>query len=204
VRPEDRARFSLARVNPFGAVTLLASHPTSKGMAAVVFLALCSSNGANAMVPFYGQKAFGMTPQEVGLVQSLNFGSSAVGLFAALPLLMKRASLKSIVLFSLGSAIVTTAGMCVLTSKAMLYGVTGCQILNGMYFPVRRPAVVPLRSCACQVPNLMCPPRPPAGGACSRLRAVRARDVWHQPRGHRHCAAADGDAGAHRLHPGAR
>ena len=159
--PEDRARFSLARVNPFGAVTLLASHPTSKGMAAVVFLALCSSNGANAMVPFYGQKAFGMTPQEVGLVQSLNFGSSAVGLFAALPLLMKRVSLKSIVLFSLGSAIVTTAGMCVLTSKAMLYGVTGCQILNGMYFPVRRPAVVPLRSCACQVPNLMCPPPPP-------------------------------------------
>jgi len=82
-------RGSWSRANPFAAIMMLATNRSALGFSAALFFALNAGSGSIAMLPFFLAKALNFSPFDVGLLQSVFFGSCALGLAFVLPLLLR-------------------------------------------------------------------------------------------------------------------
>ena len=85
---ERRQPFSWRRANPIGSAGLLLTDGRAFAYCVALFFTIAAGSGANTMLPFYANSAFGMSTLDVGGLQSLSFGSAAVGLLFGLPLVM--------------------------------------------------------------------------------------------------------------------
>ena len=136
LEPSRRARITFMRATPFGAVWLLFSERSSAKLGLLCLFSFTAQVGSTTIQPlFLPYVIAGWKTVETGLVQSIMYGSSSLGLFLALPVLTQRFKLsaKQIILLANVWQAASWAAFGAVTSPALVFGITACFFLNGIW-----------------------------------------------------------------------
>lgn len=133
-----RSTMTWSRCNPIGGMAILMKDRVAFRMALSAAFAMCGSSAGITVMMLYCSDVFGWSTGQVGLLSSLMYGSSAIGLAVALPLLLRAMHPRRIIALSMFWAAVTWAAAGLVGSGDALLGVMCCFALNGVYFPVLR------------------------------------------------------------------
>lgn len=140
--PQSGRSFNWRAANPVGSLMLLTSKREALGHGATVFLSQTGLSGALVMMPFFCSKAYDLSPLQIGYLQSVYFGSCAVGLAVVLPLLLSRAIRpKTIIATSILWTVAVWSLYALTTASWQLYVLAVASTIGGIYFPPIRASI---------------------------------------------------------------
>ena len=104
-----RAKFSWAKANPFGAMSMLCDNRIAATLACCVFLSNVAG-GAGSVMPLYLAQTLGYDTVETGWFTASGQAGAAAGLLGMLPIMQRCLSTKTIVVVSVGMSVLSGFG----------------------------------------------------------------------------------------------
>ena len=104
-----RARFSWAKANPFGAMSMLCDNRIAATLASCVFLSN-AAGGTGSVMPLYLAQTLGYDTVETGWFAAAGQAGAAAGLLGMLPMMQRCLSTKTIVVISVGMSVLSGFG----------------------------------------------------------------------------------------------
>lgn len=136
--PARRRRIDWRRANPLAALLLFFETRTTFLLALQCLFALTAMSGGLANVSLYSIKAANFSPEAVGALQSMVLGSSTLGLFVIMHLLVRCLPLKWVSCISGINAVLAWLLMSTATKAWQFFTYAGSMVLIACFFPVVR------------------------------------------------------------------
>eukprot|EP00041_Stephanoeca_diplocostata_P019200 m.408953 g.408953 ORF g.408953 m.408953 type:complete len:519 (-) comp21238_c0_seq30:206-1762(-) len=138
---EQRRPICWARCNPLGSLHIFTTNRAAMKMALVVLPACIAIVGHSVIMPLYCYDVYTWTAQKAGVLQTIEFGSNALGLLVVLPTLARVMPAKWIIIIANFAGLITYSAEGLVSSETLFFVCAGSVLLNGLYFPIVRAAV---------------------------------------------------------------